>query len=357
MALGATVFVVACVVGAVAGVLIGLIGVGGIFLVPTLIQFKEVDAQSAIGSTMFSYIFAGLAGTFAYMKTQKISWPHITLLGLGAIPGASVAPIALEHISDVAIKAVLYGFIVVSAVYSVVQSVDQYRRASFSGVGGQHSVCGSDSKKENCVQLDSAHERNDAHTVVHGTVSDIEMDINIDNDIGDEDGEANDYDHSSSLVESSESGTVSIDPEEHEIYHHHHNRVYLFELSIGIGVLLFVIGVGVGFCSALTGSSGPVILLPILLAFNWNIFIALGCAQVIQVPIATAAVVSFVITRPGVIDFELGGVLAGSLVPFLLVGAYFAHKLRSQTLKLVVAVLLVVGGVALLVQFIVKEAN
>eukprot|EP00056_Hartaetosiga_gracilis_P007086 m.103973 g.103973 ORF g.103973 m.103973 type:complete len:973 (-) comp12627_c0_seq5:135-3053(-) len=134
-------------------------------------------------------------------------------------------------------------------------------------------------------------------------------------------------------------------------------RALLFSLSIRNGIGLFCIGTIVGFGSALTGSSGPVLLLPILLALRWDILMSLGCSQVIQIPIALAAVAAYAIGRPEVIDYEIGCVLAGCLVPFLLVGAHFAHKLKSHILKLVVAVLLVIGSVGLLTQFILSETR
>lgn len=86
------------------------------------------------------------------------------------------------------------------------------------------------------------------------------------------------------------------------------------------GVLRVCIGIFVGFTSALTGSSGPVLLLPILISLKWDIFVALGCAQAIQIPIAVASVIAYVIGRPGVIDFVVGSILSSTLVPMLCFG-------------------------------------
>ena len=66
--LPAIVLVVAAAAGVVAGVLIGSVGVGGIIIVPILIQFSAVDVQMAIASAMVSYMAAGLVGMLMYAR-------------------------------------------------------------------------------------------------------------------------------------------------------------------------------------------------------------------------------------------------------------------------------------------------
>lgn len=95
-------------------------------------------------------------------------------------------------------------------------------------------------------------------------------------------------------------------------------------------ILRIVIGVFVGFGSALTGSSGPVLLLPILIALRWDIFVSLGCAQTVQIPIAVASVLAYVVARPGVIDFEIGAVLSATLAPIIVVGTPSCLCLRAR---------------------------
>jgi len=87
-------------------------------------------------------------------------------------------------------------------------------------------------------------------------------------------------------------------------------------------VLRLVIGLVVGAGSALTGTSGPVLLLPIVLSLHWHVHAALSSGLFIQLPIATAATISYVTLRPGVLDFELGGVLAATLGPFIFLGLF-----------------------------------
>merc|ERR1711879_171042 len=58
-------------------------------------------------------------------------------------------------------------------------------------------------------------------------------------------------------------------------------------------------GMAVGFGSSITGTSGPVLLLPVLMLVRWPILPALGHAQAIQVPIATLATLGHLVCLHG----------------------------------------------------------
>eukprot|EP00548_Thalassiothrix_antarctica_P014315 CAMPEP_0194172810 /NCGR_PEP_ID=MMETSP0154-20130528/7226_1 /TAXON_ID=1049557 /ORGANISM="Thalassiothrix antarctica, Strain L6-D1" /LENGTH=231 /DNA_ID=CAMNT_0038885609 /DNA_START=317 /DNA_END=1009 /DNA_ORIENTATION=+ len=106
------------------------------------------------------------------------------------------------------------------------------------------------------------------------------------------------------------------------------------------------IGAVAGFGSALTGTSGPVVLLPILLFLRWDVKESLGSAQVLQVPIALAATVANVVLpeTESYIHFELGGCIAAGLTPCAFIGAYLAHQIKPQRLTLIVALTLVTAA-------------
>lgn len=90
-----------------------------------------------------------------------------------------------------------------------------------------------------------------------------------------------------------------------------------------------VIGCFTGFASALTGTSGPVVLLPILFIFGWQVHDAAGSAQMIQFPIAVAATIATQVlsseTPP--VDYALGGCIAAGIVPGAFAGAAVAFSL------------------------------
>ena len=107
---------------------------------------------------------------------------------------------------------------------------------------------------------------------------------------------------------------------------------------------LILIGVGVGFGSSLTGTGGPVLLVPLLLLLGSMPLAAVGISQAIQLPIAIFATIGF--TLYGQIDFYLGITLGLVQSVGVIFGAKIAHTLPQEKLRRLVAITLM--GVGLL---------
>lgn len=107
-------------------------------------------------------------------------------------------------------------------------------------------------------------------------------------------------------------------------------------------VALAMMGAGTGFGSALTGTGGPVLWLPLATWFRIPALAALGVGQAIQLPIAIFASVGFYLA--GEIDFGLGTLLGVVQAITVIVGARIAHKVSSDRLRRMVAVTLVGAG-------------
>lgn len=122
--------------------------------------------------------------------------------------------------------------------------------------------------------------------------------------------------------------------------------------SLAVGRLppaafLAAVGGVTGFVSALTGTGGPLVLVPILVALDVPTLASIGLAQAIQLPIAAAATAGF--SMSSVLDVPLALPLAAGIALGTWLGAKAAHALPTDTLRRVVAVLLVgVGGAMLL---------
>src|SRR5262249_46766091 len=82
--------------GLISGVLIGCIGIGGVFLVPCL-SLAGVDVHAAIGASMFSFIFSGAIGVWLYARHGSIAWRSAAWLGAGAAPGAVLGALLVAH--------------------------------------------------------------------------------------------------------------------------------------------------------------------------------------------------------------------------------------------------------------------
>jgi len=112
------------------------------------------------------------------------------------------------------------------------------------------------------------------------------------------------------------------------------------------GIELVVIGLITGIGSALTGTGGPLLLVPILIWRKVPILTAIGLSQVIQVPISLMATIGNQVN--GEVNFKLGLTLALILSGGVLLGALTSNKLPVSFLKKLVAGLLIIVGVAML---------
>lgn len=106
---------------------------------------------------------------------------------------------------------------------------------------------------------------------------------------------------------------------------------------------LFVLGLLTGTGSALSGSGGPLILVPALVWLNWPVLTAVGLGQLIQIPISLLAdVANF---RAGTVDLPLALAIAVTLTAGVALGAGIAHRQPAALLrKVVIAALLFAAG-------------
>lgn len=111
---------------------------------------------------------------------------------------------------------------------------------------------------------------------------------------------------------------------------------------------LLSVGMFVGFGSALTGTGGPILLIPILLMTGVTPLIAIGVSQVIILPLAAFSVLGYILY--GRIDFSLGALMGVILAVGVVVGARLAHMLPTLILQRVLAVALMgIGALTLLI--------
>lgn len=115
-------------------------------------------------------------------------------------------------------------------------------------------------------------------------------------------------------------------------------------------VLLFFIGVITGLGSALTGTGGPLLLIPILVWRGLPILTAIGLAQAVQVPISLMATTGNILY--GDLDIRLGILLALTLAGGAVLGAKIAHVIAINFLKKLVSCLLVAVGLTMLYRLI-----
>src|SRR4051812_22580508 len=113
---------------------------------------------------------------------------------------------------------------------------------------------------------------------------------------------------------------------------------------------LLAVGAFVGFVSALTGTSGGVLLVPILLLLRTPVLAAVGAGMAVSLPIAVFSTAGYVLY--GSVDFVLGTTLGLVAVVGVVVVARIAHASRAVALRRVVVWALLTIGLLIAVQMV-----
>jgi uncharacterized protein len=111
---------------------------------------------------------------------------------------------------------------------------------------------------------------------------------------------------------------------------------------------LALIGAAVGVASAVTGTGGPVLLVPALLWLELPILTAIGLSQAIQLPIALTATVANIVY--GGVDWELAELLGAGIVVGSWAGAHLAHAVPVPVLTRLAGIVLLLVGATLIVR-------
>lgn len=110
------------------------------------------------------------------------------------------------------------------------------------------------------------------------------------------------------------------------------------------------VGAITGFGSALSGTGGPLILLPILMWLKLPVLAAVGLGQAIQIPVSALATAGNLIG--GYVDIALGTAIAAVVMAGVAVGARIAHAVSGRALARAVAVVLILTGLFMVVRIV-----
>lgn len=242
------------VVGAVAGTLVGCVGIGGVVIVPALVYLANVPFQTAIPAASAAYIISGIIGTRAYAGAGHVPWRAATPLFIAAMPAAVAGAFASGH-APVILLEVLIGLLAAT------------------------------------------------------------------------------------------SGVLALSPR---------TPAGNGERAMDAASLSWL-GAVTGFGSSLTGTGGPLILVPLLMTLEYPVIISIGMAQVIQLPIAVLATMTNAWSQS--IEPMLAMYLAAGLAVGTWTGARLANAMPRATLKRIVAVVLILTGGGLLLKVAMKLAG
>lgn len=225
----------------VAGWLIGATGIGGVLVVPALVQFEPMAVQPAIAASALGFAFPGLAALWWLRGAPRHTWQRLAALVAGSVPGALAGAWAVHRVEPGWLLAGLAAL------------------ALFSGVRGLLSPPAADHDAE------------------------------------------------------------PLPP-------------------VAMAVLGLVVGAG----SALTGTGGPVLVVPLLLLLRQPIAATIPAAQAIQLPVALCA--SAAHAASGALDWRLGTLLGVTLLAASIAGQAAAKRIPTHALHHLVCLLLVATG-------------
>lgn len=107
-------------------------------------------------------------------------------------------------------------------------------------------------------------------------------------------------------------------------------------------------GLITGFASALTGTSGPMVAMPLLAWAGLALRERVALAQVAQIPIALGATIAF--ASFGEVPWKLAGASSAALCAGLVLGAGATRRLDAGLLRRLAAVLMWGAAAAMLVR-------
>ncbi|MBN6042060.1 TSUP family transporter [Amycolatopsis sp. 195334CR] len=305
------------------GLLIGAVGVGGVLLPPALVHLAGFDVHAAAGTSSWAFLFTGVVGTLAYARSGTMPWPLATRLALGAAPAAAGGALVNGLVSPVVVWLVLGSITLGAGLHRL--RADRARRRTGRGSDGAGRGGGDDDGGNGDSRGDGDDDDN-GRRAGDGGGGGRGGDGHRDGDDGGghgSGGDGGDGRHSGGQGRSGE-------------------RIGLATpVAVGVGVV-------VGFGSALTGTGGPVLLVPVLMVLGVAPLAAVGAGQVIQVPLAVFAVAGYGAT--GSVHFGLGAVLGVVAAAAVVGGARIARRLDAARLGRVSAVILVGVGVFLFAQ-------
>ena len=119
--------------------------------------------------------------------------------------------------------------------------------------------------------------------------------------------------------------------------------------EVHLNALVAVGGIS-GFFSALAGASGAIIAIPLLLTLGYPALQAIGISQTTVLVIAITATVGNL--SVGQIDVVVGSVIAVGLIVGILIGTRIAHALPINTLRNIVACVLVLVAISIAIQIV-----
>ena len=112
-------------IGAVAGFVSGLLGVGGgIVMVPLMVRWLGMPLKRALGTSLAAIVLLVIPGSVVHALKGNIDWAMGMALALGAIPGARIGSALALGAKERSLRLAVGGFLLaVAAVYGISETL------------------------------------------------------------------------------------------------------------------------------------------------------------------------------------------------------------------------------------------
>lgn len=112
-------FILLALIALLVGALIGIVGVGGILLIPALNGLADLPIQVAMGTALFSFIFTGVLGTWLYQRHGSINWAITVPVCVGALLSGYAGALCNGYASPRLLGMLLGGVIIFAGIYAL----------------------------------------------------------------------------------------------------------------------------------------------------------------------------------------------------------------------------------------------
>ncbi|MGH7327721.1 MAG: sulfite exporter TauE/SafE family protein, partial [Polyangiaceae bacterium] len=131
---------VLCGTGAI-GVSIGLVGIGGVFLIPLLV-WSGLPLETAIGTSLLTFTVTGVIATVIYAQGGGIDWRATLLASAGSLVSGTFGAKLSTVLSPRAVTACFAFFVLVSAFSALFGSRRSPSEESHGGLPGPAALIG-----------------------------------------------------------------------------------------------------------------------------------------------------------------------------------------------------------------------
>jgi uncharacterized membrane protein YfcA len=105
------------------GCSIGMVGIGGIFLIPLLFFVERLPIQEAIGTALLTFIFTGITGTLAYARHGAIDWRLAILTSVGSLLLGPIGARVSVALPEAVVKLIFAAFLAFVGIHTLLRMV------------------------------------------------------------------------------------------------------------------------------------------------------------------------------------------------------------------------------------------